>query len=108
MLNVFFCGVCKKCLPKENFYQCNICHNLLAGSCKCGCFICDLCYEFQNTKPFSMQGEQSDKGGCYLTICPMCEDALNKHTPANKKKMIKEAIKKNYPNLKNSNHCCVF
>ena len=113
MLNIYYCGTCKKCLPKENYNQCNLCQNLLQGKCECGCAICDLCYDYELTKCYSFKtGELSNgKNEClYLTICLKCNTMLNSPFTVNKQQQIKDCMKKTYPNFKlekSSSKCCM-
>ena len=79
MLNIYYCGTCKKCLPKENFNQCDLCHDLLQGKCPC-CNICDLCYDYELTKCYNYRTGalcNTKNEGLYLTICSKCLVLLN-------------------------------
>lgn len=114
MLNIYFCGSCKKCLPKENFYKCDMCKDFIKGKCECGCYICDICYDFELTKCYSYKtGELTDskKYGYYMTICLKCEINLNSPFTTNKNKQIIDCIVNTYPKInfeKDTNNCCCF
>ena len=111
MLNIYYCGTCKKCLPKDHFNQCDLCYNLLQGKCVC-CNICDLCYEYELTKCYSYKtGEQChDNNGLYLTICSKCQTTLDSPFTTNKQQQIKDCLKKTYPKakFKDNDGCCMF
>lgn len=108
MLNIYYCGTCKKCLQKENFNKCDMCLNLLQGKCECGCNICDLCYDYELTKCYSVSGvlANAHSKGYYLTICLKCENLLNSPFTINKSQQITDCLKKTYPNIKIEKHCC--
>ncbi len=110
MLNIYFCGTCKKCLPKVNFILCDMCDEFIKSKCECGCCICDLCYEFELTKYYNLKSSlvvESKNQGYYLTICLKCDLLLNSQNDTDRKHKIKNCIIKSYPNLKlDEKNCC--
>lgn len=90
-----------------------MCDDFIKGNCICETYICDLCYDYEYTKCYSLKTgliTDSANTGLYLTICSKCEVSLNSPFEKGKIKKIKDCIVKSYPGLKikKKSKCCLI